>query len=146
MLWRTLCYSLSARWGEACVGCPQKPPATAAALLMVKCAAAEAHVTVASVSAKPRIQESFMGLAANAMTGSVPSIMGKPAMTEATATVGRVSVTKAGSVRPASSRKTAPSQARKAKSSAKTLKESSAPTEALVTVAAAYVTTRTTGA
>lgn len=103
-------------------------------------------MTVASASAKPQIQESFMGLAANATTGSVPSIMGKLAMTEATVTVGHASVTKAGSVRPASSRKTAPSQAKKAKSSAKTLKESSAPTEALVTVAAAYVTTRTSGA
>lgn len=113
---------------------------------MVKCAAGGAHVTVASASAKPRIQESFMGLAVNATTGSVPSIMGNPAMTEATATVGRVSVTKAGSVRPASSRKTATSQARKAKSSAKTLKESSAPIEALVTVAAVCVTMRTTGA
>lgn len=112
---------------------------------MVKCAAGEGHVTVASASAKPRIQESFMGLAANATTGSVPSIMGKPAMTEATATVGRVSVTKAGLARPASSRKTATSQARKAKSSAETLKESSVPTEALVIVAAVCVTMRTTG-
>lgn len=63
-------------------------------------------MTVASASAKPRLQESFMGRAANAMTGSVPSIMEKPAMTEATVTVGRVSAMKAGSVKLASSRRT----------------------------------------
>lgn len=87
-----------------------------------------------------------MDLAASATTGSAPSIMGKPAMTEDTATVGHVSVTKAGLGRPVSFRKTATSQAKKAKNCVKTLKESSALTEALVTVAAVCVTMRTTGA
>lgn len=127
-----------------CVNCLQKRLFAAAGRPMLKFAVGEAHVTVASASAKPQVQESFMGHAVNAMTGSVPYIMGKPVMTVATVTVGHVSVMKAGLVMLASSRRTVTYPARKAKSSAKTHKGSSAPTEALVTAAAACVTMRTT--
>lgn len=70
---------LSARW-EVCVNCLQKRLFAAAGRPMLKFAVGEAHVTVASASAKPQVQESFMGHAVNAMTGSVPYIMGKPVM------------------------------------------------------------------
>lgn len=103
-------------------------------------------MTAASASARPQIQGNSMGQAASATTGSVPHTMGKFVTTAATVTVGCASVMKAGSEMPASSRRSVTYPTRKAKSSAKTRRGWSAPTEALATVAAACVTIRTTGA
>lgn len=59
-----------------CVDCPQSHLFAAAEHLMVRSAVGGESVTAVSASARPQIQESFMGHVANATTGSVLYIMG----------------------------------------------------------------------
>lgn len=63
-----------------CVSCLQSHPCAAAAHLMARYAVGGANVTVAFASVRPQIQGSSMDLAANATTGSVLYITGKPVM------------------------------------------------------------------
>lgn len=73
------CLPLTA-WWVAYVGCPRTHPCAAAGHLMGRSAVGGAGVNVASASAWPQSQESSTVLAASAMTGCVPHLMGKPAM------------------------------------------------------------------
>lgn len=102
-------------------------------------------MTAGCASALSQRPESSTGHGVNATTGSVLHMMAASVLVMASVTVVSVSVMRSGMERPASCSKTAPSPAGEARSSAETLREWSAPMQALVSVAAACAKTQTAG-
>lgn len=97
------------------------------------------------VSAPSPRPESSTGRGVNATTGCVLHTMAASVPVMASVTVVSVSVTRSGTERPVSCSRTASSPAGKARSSAGTHREWSAPMQAHVSVAAACATIQTAG-